>query len=140
MDALNVSTTLQGMLSTATPGGSNNGGGRYGGAAKGGDTTYTHYCWPHSPKSNYKSAQCTRKATGHKETDTNANKMGGHPTKWKCYGACENRATGGDKLTNNISSNIAYSNISVIADSGCTNHYLCANAPHKNNQSCSDGV
>ena len=52
-------------------------------APRGTSITYCHYCWTHGPTCSHPSGECIRKATGHKDEATEANKMGGRTEKWR---------------------------------------------------------
>ena len=92
VDSLTVATTLKEQLVAAT-GAAQGGGGRIGSAWTPAGTgapppvSFIHYCWTHGIKCGHTSAQCTRRAEGHKTEATDANKMNGRTTKWKRYGA-----------------------------------------------------
>ena len=93
VDALNVCTTLKELLATrnssngngGSNGGGRNGGGRNTGGGNSSSSQYVHYCWTHGILSGHTSAECTRKADGHKDEATAADKMGGRTTKWRRY-------------------------------------------------------
>ena len=45
--------------------------------------TFDKYCWTHGPQASNDSKKCNRRAEGHQEEATDANRMGGRDTKWK---------------------------------------------------------
>ena len=46
---------------------------------------YEKYCWTHGIKCGHSSRECLKKAPGHQDEATEANKMGGRETKWPIY-------------------------------------------------------
>lgn len=48
-------------------------------------SSFTKYCWTHGIQCGHSSAECNKRAEGHREEATEENKLGGRTTKWQRY-------------------------------------------------------
>ena len=104
--------------------------------------SYKHYWYTHVPTSSHPSLECKSTKEVHKNESTNENCMGRRKTKWKLYN-CNWVETADSRInnsSNSIKNSAPCSSTLAMADSGCTNNYICSSLPCTIIQPCINGI
>ena len=104
--------------------------------------SYKHYWYTHVPTSSHPSLECKSTKEVHKNESTNENCMGRRKTKWKLYN-CNWVETADSRInnsSNSIKNSAPCSSTLAMADSRCTNNYICSSLPCTIIQPCINGI